>query len=384
MVAFTALFKKIFPPVPPVIADDFNLLCAVRMQRQTSWLSIALLFTVPVTIYAASAGASFWLRIILPLFIGLLFFAGLVSSHIQYGRDMSAAKAKKFILDTTWSTPIIAALCSAWCVSSWLSAPQDSKIYYPILMAMGSLTTVYCLSSARVAAILNLAIGMIPITLLMMISGNRLDFAASISLMIASIFLLHMIFAQHEQLTDLLLVKKQMQLQAHTDPLTGLLNRRALDARIAAEMEAAYTGNDDDGFTLALMDLDGFKQVNDLYGHATGDGLLCEIAARLKKVCGENAVVTRQGGDEFAVLLPRGNNDKRCSIADEILASLLMPCKIDGRMIRIGASIGTAHWPEDGHSSKDLFETADRALYRIKQSGKTNADPCAGRPRSAA
>jgi diguanylate cyclase len=367
--------QRVFTAVPSEIADDFNLLLGARLQKQTSWLSFALLLTVPITIYAASEGASVWIRIVLPIFIGVLFLVSLVSSQLQYGGVMNPVKAKKFIADTNRSTPFIAGLCSLWCVFSWINAPVETKSYYPLILAMGSLTTVYCLSSVRLAAILNLLIGILPITLLMMFSGSRLDFAASLSLLIAGSFLLHMIFAQHNQWVDLLLLKRKMQNQANTDPLTGLLNRRALDARLQQEIDFA---TEDSIFSLALLDLDGFKPVNDRYGHAVGDELLCEIGVRLKQACVDDAIVARYGGDEFAILLPADLVCDRANLADQIITSLVTPFKISGHPIRIGASIGVAHWPQDGRNINGLLESADRALYAVKALSKSPRVPSNG------
>ena len=155
----------------------------------------------------------------------------------------------------------------------------------------------------------------------------------------------------------------QMRELAHTDPLTGLANRREFDLCLDHEIAAAGA---DSHFAIALLDLNGFKPVNDAHGHAVGDLLLCEIAERLRGACGRHAVVARQGGDEFAILAPAGSQLLETSLADHILSALAAPYRIDGRLIRVGASIGTASWPEDGHMARNLFEVADAALYAAK------------------
>jgi len=117
---------------------------------------------------------------------------------------------------------------------------------------------------------------------------------------------------------------------------------------------------------LALLDLDGFKPVNDQYGHGCGDLLLCEVADRLRKACGASALPARIGGDEFAILVPAGSAISLAAIADHILAALVPPYQIEGHILRVGASIGVATWPGDGTTSRSLFETADIALYALK------------------
>ena len=119
-------------------------------------------------------------------------------------------------------------------------------------------------------------------------------------------------------------------------------------------------------FRLALLDLDGFKPVNDRYGHALGDKLLCSVADRLRETIGPDGLVVRQGGDEFAVLLPPGSPLNGVAIADRLLFALVRPHLIENIPITVGASVGVAQWPDDGTSPDDLFECADQALYRAK------------------
>jgi diguanylate cyclase len=364
------LRQLIFPPVPEAIRDDFTLLTAVRMQSQSRLLFLALFLTVPTSIYAASEGASFWVRLVLPLVMGASCFAGFLSLSRDLRISTSVRRARRLIAESTWVSSILAVVCSSWCVFSWLSAPEATKIYYPLILSMGSLATAYCLSSVRRATILNLGIGLIPISTLLLLSGNRMDLAAGTSLMVATAFLLRMIVQQHAQLVDLLMLQRQMRELANTDPLTGLLNRRALDIRLDAEVAEA---GPDDHFSIALLDLDGFKPVNDRYGHATGDLLLCEIANRLRGVCGADGVVARQGGDEFAILIPAGSALNTPALADHILAALVPPCAVGGHIIRVGASIGVARWPGDGATIHELFETADRALYATKGQARAPA-----------
>jgi len=229
---------------------------------------------------------------------------------------------------------------------------------------MGALSTAYCLSSVRRAALLNLAIDMLPISALLLASGNRLDLAAGVSMAVATFFLLRMIVLRHRDLVSLLELKRQMRVQASTDSLTGLLNRRAFDLRVDAEHAIAEKSGQ--AFSLALIDLNGFKPINDNYGHATGDLLLREVAQRLLDACGQDGQVARMGGDEFAVLIPAQSTIRREAIADRLLGALARPCEIGNHRIPISAGVGVAHWPQDAESISGLFETADHALYAAK------------------
>jgi len=358
-----SLRMKAFPPIPDAILDDFKLLRAARLQSQIPLLYMTLFLTIPTTIYGSSEGAPLIVRLGIPFVMGvaclLRFFAWMKKRNMT----VDVATAGRMISAATWVSSSLAVLCSAWCVVSWWSAPTETRIYYPMIMAMGSLATVYCLSTIRAATIVNLAIGLLPISLLLLLSGNRMDLAAGTSLVVASAFLLRMIFQQHSQLVDLLLLQRQMRDLANTDPLTGLANRRAFDERLAREISGAEP---ETRFTVALLDLNGFKPVNDRYGHAVGDRLLCEVGARLQKACGENGIVARLGGDEFAILLLPGSTIGANVVADHMLAVLVPHYQIAAHVIRVGASIGVAKWPADGATAQALFETADHSLYAAK------------------
>jgi diguanylate cyclase (GGDEF)-like protein len=209
---------------------------------------------------------------------------------------------------------------------------------------------------------------MLPIAFLMFVAGDRFSFAAGTSLLVATFFLLHVIIQQHAQLVDILLIKRQLRCQAETDPLTGLLNRRALHALIDEKL----TCEDAEPFIVALIDLDGFKPINDRHGHAAGDRLLCEAAERLRELAGASGVAARLGGDEFAVLVDSVTDD---NLAGRIARVLAKPVVFEGQTLKVGASVGVAAAPLDGACVTALLEIADRRLYAVKASrGRRRTD----------
>lgn len=358
------LRTRLFPPLPEAIRDEFVLMTAAQLQVQSRMLFLALFLTVPTAAYAYSAGAPWFVRFGLPAIMGIACFAGFLSLSRDLRISTSVRRARKLIQQSTWSSSMLAVVCSSWCVVSWLGAPDDTKIYYPLILSMGALATAYCLSSVRIAALLNLAIDMLPISALLLTSGNRLDLAAGVSMAVATFFLLRMIVLRHRDLVSLLELKRQMRVQASTDPLTGLLNRRAFDLRVEAEHTIAEKSGQ--VFSLALIDLNDFKPINDSYGHAVGDLLLREVAGRLIEAYGSEATVARMGGDEFAVLVPTLSRINREGIADRLLGTLVRPCEIGEHRIPVSAGVGVAHWPEDAGTISGLFEAADHALYAAK------------------
>jgi diguanylate cyclase (GGDEF)-like protein len=158
--------------------------------------------------------------------------------------------------------------------------------------------------------------------------------------------------------------------EAMHDGLTGLPNRGFLH-RAGDDALAAVAEGEADGCALMVMDLDGFKQVNDTLGHLHGDLLLREVANRLLDAVPSGAVVARLGGDEFAVLLPDCDSESvALATAGRVLASLERPARVDDLELEVGASIGLALAPQHGTEMGVLLKRADAAMYSAKGSGR--------------
>jgi diguanylate cyclase len=157
---------------------------------------------------------------------------------------------------------------------------------------------------------------------------------------------------------------------AHHDPLTGLYNRSMLEEHI--EQAVAHSERNGSHFALLFCDLDGFKTINDEYGHKAGDAVLCEVAARLLDGRRRTDTVARFGGDEFIILLADLTDARitTLSIARQLLTAVAKPFHIDGQTFSIGTSIGISLSSEPGTSPSQLISRADIAMYRAKREGK--------------
>ncbi|MGA1805456.1 diguanylate cyclase domain-containing protein [Rhizobium sp. HT1-10] len=173
------------------------------------------------------------------------------------------------------------------------------------------------------------------------------------------------IFGIKQDITEAKLMLDRTRYLANFDVMTGLANRAQFQTRLA-EICAAEQGA---GMSAALLliDLDGFKQVNDTYGHAIGDDCLREAAGRLRSACGNADLIARIGGDEFAVLL-RKDAGRTTELAEDIVKIIRLPMAIDGRHLKIGASVGVAF--ADSLTPTELFQRADTALYAAKAAGR--------------
>ncbi len=161
---------------------------------------------------------------------------------------------------------------------------------------------------------------------------------------------------------------QRLEFQASHDPLTGLVNRHALVAELDEHVRTATTY----GRHLAVMfcDLDRFKQVNDTLGHAAGDRLLVEVAARLRSCVRDGDVVARHGGDEFVLLCPAlDTQEAAVRIAERVRQALSAPYDLDGRDVVVGVSVGVAFADQLGRSAVELLRASDLAMHRAKQRG---------------
>lgn len=163
--------------------------------------------------------------------------------------------------------------------------------------------------------------------------------------------------------------EEAVQFLAYHDSLTGLPNRRLLDDRLRQSLYAAERR--ERRLAVMLLDLDGFKRVNDSLGHRAGDAVLREVAARLASCMRKADTVARQGGDEFAIVLSDVESQGDCRIvAEKILRALEKDFRVDGESFSIGASMGIALFPADAGDSDALLRNADAAMYRAKQLGR--------------
>jgi diguanylate cyclase (GGDEF)-like protein/PAS domain S-box-containing protein len=156
---------------------------------------------------------------------------------------------------------------------------------------------------------------------------------------------------------------------AHHDALTGLPNRRLLEDRLGRALVQARRGQT--YAAVMLVDLDGFKAVNDGHGHRTGDRVLAAVAQRLRRCVRETDTVARVGGDEFVVVLTdQRTPENAAAVAEKILGTVAEPVAVGDDRFEIGASIGISVFPRDGQSPEDLLKHADTAMYRVKEAGK--------------
>lgn len=170
-------------------------------------------------------------------------------------------------------------------------------------------------------------------------------------------------YAKYRRTKELALLTKSLH-----DGLTGLGNRTLFDDSLRRALARRSRENDD--LALLFIDIDGFKYINDTYGHLVGDELLKSIAGRLESCFRETDIVCRNGGDEFVVILEKAGSQEHASpISGKVLKSLCNSYQINGHTLKIGASIGVAFCPTDTTNAEDLVARADERMYLAKRRG---------------
>ena len=164
---------------------------------------------------------------------------------------------------------------------------------------------------------------------------------------------------------------EQLSLLAYHDGLTGLPNRLQIEDRLQQSIALASRGHG--GLALLFIDLDHFKPINDRFGHAVGDQVLCEVARRLQSELRTADLVARLGGDEFVVLLSTLTQaEDSLRVADKLLLALAEPMLIGNHRLQVSTSVGLAHYPESGSDAAALLRSADAAMYAAKLAGRNS------------
>jgi diguanylate cyclase (GGDEF)-like protein len=164
--------------------------------------------------------------------------------------------------------------------------------------------------------------------------------------------------------------------RANHDGLTSLANRSLFDAMLGNHL--AMCRRNKTNLAILYIDLDGFKPVNDVHGHATGDEVLRAVAARLKSAIRDSDVAARLGGDEFGIILVNAGLEAAQGVAAKLIDALSIPYSLGSLTLDISASIGIAGYPESGTTSEALSHRADEAMYKAKAAGKRSYGVASG------
>jgi diguanylate cyclase (GGDEF)-like protein len=370
--ALARLWARAFPPPPTAILTMLRRDQYESIQRQIPYLHIV------ATLNLAIVNLAFWRQGTPPIYwswtlsLGLFSIFRLVQWRHRARRPANDIDVARFLRGADMATTGSVAFCSLFSCISFYNGWLEFPALIPVSLVFGAFSIAHCLAPLRAASCSALLIGVIPCSATMILFG---DFMAQvIGVSAASVAMLKLFFLRdhYAQMLDRLEMHRRVDELARTDPLTGLANRRAFHD--AAERALDRAGRGTGTMAIALVDLDGFKPINDNFGHAAGDAVLCAVASRLVAAAGSGATIGRMGGDEFVILIPDVRTaqdlDQRLS---HLLANFVQPVEHEGRRIPVGASIGGARFPDDGMNVGALLHHADTRLYAVKTSSRDQA-----------
>ena len=275
---------------------------------------------------------------------------------------------------------------SAWSLSLFPYGDAYTKGHVAFFMAVTVIGCVFCLMHVRLAVLVIMSLVVIPFTIYLGSTGNTVFIAIAINFVIVAVAIVFMLLVNYRDFEDRInyqkaLLAKQTELQilsdinfknSNVDILTGLPNRRQFFSEL--EKRIQLTASSGGRLGVGIVDLDGFKPINDVYGHPTGDRLLVEVGQRLRQQLGPSVFLARIGGDEFALITEDDASDRDIlGIGERITELLSVPFEVQGTAARIGGSIGFAQFPSAARDAQALFERADYALYFAKQNDRGNA-----------
>ncbi|MDQ0320511.1 diguanylate cyclase (GGDEF)-like protein [Pararhizobium capsulatum DSM 1112] len=275
---------------------------------------------------------------------------------------------------------------TVWSLSLFPYGDAYTKTHVAFFMAITVIGCIFCLMHLRTVALVITAVVLLPFTLFFLWTGHPVFIAIATNMAIVTIPLVYILLKHYDVFTELIesqkaLLSKQAEMQAlsdenqrlaNIDSLTELPNRRNFRTEFVRRLQNA--SDQGRGLAVGIVDLDGFKPVNDAFGHSIGDKLLMEAARRLMAFSEYGVFAARLGGDEFGLLIEGGERDIDLrTLADRICYALHQPYYIKGITAKVSASLGLVSYPEGGDNAVQLFECADFALYHAKQNARGQA-----------
>ncbi len=301
------------------------------------------------------------------------------SRHRELQLDQATAKLRSSII---FAAILGVAFC-AWSLSLLPYGDDLAKSHIAFFMAVTSIGSAFCLMHLRAAALIVMNFVVIPFAIYFGSSDSPIFVAIAFNFVVVTLAIVIMLLGNHRDFeqrvnSEKALRAKQAELQllndrnyrnSNTDSLTGLPNRRNFFTELERAIISARIT--DRRLSLCILDLDGFRPINDVHGHGIGDRLLLEVAERLRAHLDPQTFLGRLGGDEFVMFSDQLQDEQAIRDAEHKIVSLFeAPFEIGNVTVRIGCSIGYAQFPDAARNAEDLFERADYALHFSKQSGR--------------
>lgn len=306
-----------------------------------------------ITIIALAAVVLNFVRVLIVVFkrrqegdsLPRIYWAALFALGMIYSADMAALALRALWLRDPLALALAAIAVAGYLTGVVIRASAVPRLAVPQILAL-----------------------FVPMIAAAPFASSEMSLAAAALLFLFCIGCLELSRSVHDRMKAQLIAEHKLAMNARTDYLTGLANRAAFDERGGDRLRQAEAGSP--GPIVALIDLDGFKNVNDTHGHAVGDEVLRQASGRLRQALHGRHFAARLGGDECAVVFDLDAPlETARSLGEDIVATLARPFELDGVVIRISGSVGIAALDAHDVGFASVVERADRSLYAAKQAG---------------
>jgi diguanylate cyclase (GGDEF)-like protein len=317
----------------------------------------------------------------------LLWAAAAVRTWVWFHRrkrEPLPADIQRYLRSTVAVAAILSIAFGGWGLLMLEWVDHSRRFAVVLYMFVGSIGSCYCLQALPRAAYLVLLLGTGPVTIALFLSDDLYETGIGVNFALITLLIAGTLSTSYSRFSEMLHSRSEMFVEqerarqaeqaaqelAYRDSLTSLPNRRALNERLAP---LETLGSSAAPLALMILDLDLFKAVNDVHGHAAGDRLLQAVAERLEQIASSLGIAYRLGGDEFAITidLPPGDTERAPRLAARIVQELSEPFLVEGLSHYIGASVGLSRFPDDAPDLSTLMRQADIALYRAKAFGRS-------------
>ncbi len=357
------------------------------LAKQLPPLYLVIILTTIGLIISAWNTAPNWLAIYFPVFLMLVTLMRLVvwvSKGLKID-DFTIQQRKRDLLSVIFFAPTLGLSYTLLGIALFHYGGTGTQQEIVFLLVIACYVASYCLACLPRASIPTVVLATVPLILTMLMSDNRSMSIYGLVLIPVTLLLTYMLLNSYLSLVHVLKsrnevaekheeaekARQEVSFIAFTDVLTEIPNRYRFFGFLKERIEIAKTSRHT--FAVGMLDLDGFKAVNDLYGHAGGDEVLKQVGSRLKSIMQDKGKVARLGGDEFAILVDDASTPKEVEELGEIInEALSAPFSISGRSAILSASLGFSFFPSSGPTATRLIEHADQALYVAKIDGRSN------------
>tara|TARA_R110001583_G_scaffold178954_6_gene335417 strand:+ start:11552 stop:13528 length:1977 start_codon:yes stop_codon:yes gene_type:complete len=349
------------------------------LSRQIPLLYLLLFANALALAYTHFGTAPDWMTVYIPVVLGLVcLMRGIAWMRVRE-TVTDFAHAVIHLRRIRILAAVISIVFTAWAIKmfGYGDAYQQGHVAYFISVTV--VGCIFCLLHFPPAALLVVVIVLGSFIMHFGTTGNEVYVAIAANMAMVSVMIVQIIRSYYAAFSGL--VESQIDLEkqhnktielsnqnrelAFCDALTGLSNRRAFFVHLEKTVEQA---KDKDAFAIAMIDLDGFKPVNDVHGHPAGDDVLMQASARLRAVLGPDVLLARLGGDEFGVIFEHQNDAlELIKIGRALCGTLNDPFDVGGGTVQLSASLGFATYPTVARDPNALFERADFALYYAKK-----------------